>query len=388
MCRIPYEKHPIDLVCLLPSLINVVNITDSKIGRIWHLLLPAIILQSVLIGGGFATGREIVQYGARFGWAGWISGVIIFAGFSVLAIISFEFSRKFKAYDYRSFLKHLIGKGWILFDIIYFVAAVLIISVMISAAGEIMKSTLGLDYWVGVLITSVVVSILNFSGWELISRFKTIGTILLLSSYIYFSIRVIDLPIIQEQMNVPGSHSNLNILLVGLLYVGYNLGVFPASFYAVKGLKNRSDSVISGFVSGILMTVPWFLSFMAIISFYPDNSVIEAPVPWLVMLAEQGIAIKMLFGIVVGWTLIETATGLIHAFLVRIDIHLVESKKKPSNAKLHGLISLGLIGFAIILSKVGIIALVSKGYTALAWAMICVFALPLLTVGLFKIIKN
>ena len=81
------------------------------------------------------------------------------------------------------------------------------------------------------------------------------------------------------------------------------------------------------------MTVPWFLSFLAIISFYPDKSVIEAPVPWLVMLAEQGIVIKMLFGIVVGWTLIETATGLIHAFLVRIDIHLVEVGKNPTNIK-------------------------------------------------------
>jgi len=365
-----------------------VNITDYKIGRIWHLLLPAIILQSVLIGGGFATGREIVQYGARFGWAGWISGVIIFTGFSALAIISFEFSRKYNAYDYRSFLKHLIGRGWILFDIVYFIAAVLIISVMISAAGEIMKNTLGLDYWMGVVITSIIVSILNFSGWELISRFKTIGTILLLSSYIYFSIRVIDLPTIKAQINIPSNHSNLNILLAGLLYVGYNLGVYPASFYAVKGLKNRSDSVVSGIVSGILMTVPWFLSFMAIISFYPDKSVIEAPVPWLVMLAEQGITIKMLFGIVVGWTLIETATGLIHAFLVRIDIHLVEVGKNPSNSKVHGLISLGLIGFAIILSKVGIIALVAKGYTALAWAMIGIFAIPLITVGLFKIIRN
>ena len=104
------------------------------------------------------------------------------------------------------------------------------------------------------------------------------------------------------------------------------------------------------------MTVPWFLSFMAIISFYPDNAVIEAPVPWLLMLSEQGVAIKILFGIVVGWTLIETATGLIHAFLVRIDTHLVESGKRPSNAKLHGLISLGLIAFASLFPIIAVMA--------------------------------
>lgn len=38
-------------------------------------VLPGIILQSVLIGGGFATGREIVEYGAKFGSLGYCGNV-------------------------------------------------------------------------------------------------------------------------------------------------------------------------------------------------------------------------------------------------------------------------------------------------------------------------
>jgi uncharacterized membrane protein YkvI len=37
-----------------------------------RIVLPGIILQSVLIGGGYATGREIVEYGAKFGANGWV----------------------------------------------------------------------------------------------------------------------------------------------------------------------------------------------------------------------------------------------------------------------------------------------------------------------------
>jgi uncharacterized membrane protein YkvI len=37
-----------------------------------RVVLPGIILQSVLIGGGYATGREIVEYGAKFGANGWV----------------------------------------------------------------------------------------------------------------------------------------------------------------------------------------------------------------------------------------------------------------------------------------------------------------------------
>lgn len=36
-------------------------------------ILPGVLLQSVLIGGGYATGREIYSYGAKFGAMGWIS---------------------------------------------------------------------------------------------------------------------------------------------------------------------------------------------------------------------------------------------------------------------------------------------------------------------------
>ena len=74
-----------------------------------RILLPGIILQSVLVGGGFATGREIVEYGGKFGSLGWISGVFIFIGFSTMSVLSFEAARKWKVYDYKSLVRKLIN---------------------------------------------------------------------------------------------------------------------------------------------------------------------------------------------------------------------------------------------------------------------------------------
>ncbi|MDZ7649475.1 MAG: hypothetical protein U5K54_21260 [Cytophagales bacterium] len=53
-----------------------------------RIVLPGIILQSVLVGGGYATGREIVEYGAKFGATGWVSGLAIFFGFSLMSMLS------------------------------------------------------------------------------------------------------------------------------------------------------------------------------------------------------------------------------------------------------------------------------------------------------------
>lgn len=50
------------------------TLVEGPFGKI---VLPAVILQSVLIGGGYATGREIVTYGAKYGAAGWPAILVI-----------------------------------------------------------------------------------------------------------------------------------------------------------------------------------------------------------------------------------------------------------------------------------------------------------------------
>ena len=132
-------------------------------------LLPGIILQSVLIGGGYATGREIVEYGAKYGFMGWLSGLASFIGFSVMAILSFEMIRLFRLYDFKSLLKSLIGPFYRLFDIAYVMLMLIIIAVMSSATGAIVEQMTGLNYWVGVSVITVVVGILNFYGEKLIA---------------------------------------------------------------------------------------------------------------------------------------------------------------------------------------------------------------------------
>ena len=75
-------------------------------------ILPGVLLQSVLIGGGYATGREIYSYGAKFGAMGWISGLTIGIGFALFAFLTFEICRIYKVYDYKNYIKQVIGPLW------------------------------------------------------------------------------------------------------------------------------------------------------------------------------------------------------------------------------------------------------------------------------------
>ena len=365
-------------------------------GAFGRMVLPGIILQSVLIGGGFATGREIVEYGAKYGALGWLGGIGIFIGFTVMAILTFELARMYKAFDYRSLLQAVIGRFWVLFDVVYLLLAVLIIAVMASATGEILHSTLGLNYWAGVISITILVGILNFYGSGIIEKFKTFGTAALFIGYIIFSILVISntwdhaaqVFASGDTSFAGGDVSIAAILWSGILYVGYNLAVYPAALFTVKRQKTRKDTVIAGIVAGVLMTVPWFLTYVSIIGFYPSSEVLGAEVPWLQMLNGYGSWAVILFGVVVGWTLIETATGMIHAFIDRVNTHMEERKGTGLNKNQNALIAIGALVLAILFSQIGIIDLISIGYTWLAYGMIAVYAIPFLTIGVARIFKR
>ena len=361
------------------------NSISSAPSALRKLFLPGIILQSVLIGGGYATGREIVEYGGKFGAGGWISGIAIFFGFSLIAYLSMEASRFWQVYDYKSLLKKLIGQGWIAYEVVYLLLAVLIIAVMASAAGEILHQTMNLNNWVGVVLITVVVGFLNYKGEETIARLETIGSVALFIAYFIFTFSVFSSrgeAIIQTFNNWNTSYlqeaPGIGILLwTGILYVGYNLGVYPASFFTFRDIHSGRESAIAAIISGLLMTLPWFLTYFSIMAYYPDKNVLESTVPWLQMLKEFNPFLIVIFGIVVGWTLIETATGMIHAFISRIETEAIE-KGKPLQKITKAYISLAALIASLILSRVGIIDLVAKGYTIMAYAMIAVYAVPLL----------
>jgi len=234
----------------------------------------------------------------------------------------------------------------------------------------------------------VIVGFLNYKGEKFIVRFKTIGTILLFLAYILFGILVISLngQKILENIDLSiNSNPDFSLGLVvwtGILYIGYNLTVYPAAFFTVRHLVSQQDVIKASLITGLIMCLPWFLTDVALLGYYPDQSVLGASVPWLQMLSTFGSLVIIIFGVVVGWTLIETATGIIHAFIARLDNHYWELKNKGLSNRMKSWVALIALGLAVALAQFGIIDLIAIGYSAMAYGMIAVFAIPMIVWGL------
>ncbi len=109
-------------------------------------VMPGLVFQGVLIGGGYGTGREIVEYFMRFGSLGGILGLfaVTLPVWAVSLAVTFEFARLFESYDYRSLLMNLLGRFWVVFEPFYVTLLVIVLAVVGSAAGVLLRDFFGI----------------------------------------------------------------------------------------------------------------------------------------------------------------------------------------------------------------------------------------------------
>ncbi len=374
------------------------KLNDFYEGTYARYILPGVLLQSVLIGGGYATGREIFSYGAKFGAMGWISGLTIGIGFALFAFLTFEICRIYKVYDYKNFIKKIIGPLWPVMDVLTVLISIMLIAVMAAATGSIFEQV-HLPNFLGSVVIVLLCGLLNFKGKRVIEKFESVGTILLYGGYILFTIVVL----VKFGSNIPEVFANMDTSAVdgkvtvglcvwtGILYVAYNINAIPMGMFSLTRQTKRRETLISGIIAGVLMVVPWFLSYFAMMCFYGNSDIVGADVetPWVQMIlaADGGAPLIALFSIVMGWTLLETATGCIHMIIDRFDVALVEKGHERMSDGRRGIITIVTLVGALLLSRIGVVALIEQGYSILSYGFILFYLIPTLFIGGYKIIK-
>lgn len=355
------------------------------ISAVQKYLIPGLVFQSVIIGGGYGTGREIAEFFLSHGALGGLLGMLVTAVvWAVILAIAFEFARITQAYDYRSFFKALLGPVWIAFEVVYLLIVVLVLSVLGSAAGEMLSDALGLPPFIGVVLLVAAIGLLAFFGSERIKQTLAVWSVLLYLVYamiliITFSKFGGEITETLRQGEVTGRWA-----LDGVRYAAYNLIALGAVLFVLPALASRREAVCSGVIAGLIGILPGVFVYLAMLSQHPGIG--EAAVPLLSILDALGImALFVVAQIVLFGTFVETGAGLIHAINERVAVTL-EEKGRAFPALARTLLAITLLGVAIVLAAaVGIIDLIASGYGALSYAFIGLVVLPLITIGLYEI---
>ena len=347
-------------------------------------LLPGFIFQSLIIGGGYGTGRELVEF---FLHEGPISGLVNMGVatiiWSVVLAICFEFARKRKYYDYRSFISGLLGKWWFTYEILYLIGLVLVVSVMGSASGEIFNEMFDLPEIFGIIIMMTLVGIIVYYGTSLVEKVLSFWSIILYAAFAIMFISVFIMFSNDISLSFSQQSADTNWTMGGVKYAAYNIGLAPAILFCVRHFDSRKEALISGIFAGLIGMLPALVMFIAMLSQYPQ--IISETVPINIILENIGwTPFKFMFQIVLFGTFIETGVGLIHGFNERIL-----SVKPDLLDSWRAIIGIFLLLISIFFAnQIGLIGLIANGYGALTWGYWIIFVIPIITIGLKKILND
>lgn len=351
-------------------------------------LLPGFIFQSITIGGGYGTGRELVQYfllkGPLAGLGGMLVATLIW---SLVLAVTFELARISRAFDYRSFIQGLLGKGWIAYEVVYVIGLILVLSVLGSAAGELVVEMIGAPGLVGIIFMMLVVGVLAFVGSSWIEKVLSAWSFALYLVYIFIVILFLSRygDAISNALGMEGGEGNW--FVGGLEYAAYNIGVLPAILFVARHFEKRQEAFLSGFIGGFIAMIPGLFIYLAMLSHYP--SITSEAIPANFLMGQINMPwFQLVFQVVLFGTLIETGVGLIHGFNERIS-GMYKERGKQLSGLYRVIIAQVLLGLAIFIADaVGLIALIDKGYGWLTWGYWLVFLIPVLTIGVFRIWKH
>lgn len=343
-------------------------------------LLPGFMFQSVVIAGGYGTGRELAEFFlARGPVGGLLAMAVSTAVWSAVCIAAYEFARVFGVFEYRAFFRRLLGPAWVLFEVLYVTMMLLVLAVIAAAAGAILHETFGFPHFVGVAGIMTLVGLLVFGGNDVIEKALSGWSGVLYAVYLIFFVWCVVRfgPSIQDAF--AGGIVEGRWFLGGLEYAGYNLGVLPAVLLTVRYHKSRKDSVVAGLLTGPIAMIPALLFFVAIAGEYP--AVVGDEVPVNRMLERIGSRpFQIVFQVMLFGTLVETGAGMIHALNERVAGAAAERGVVLSTLARVAFAG-GLLLLGALIAQFGLTALVAQGYGYITYGWWAVFIVPVLTWG-------
>lgn len=340
---------------------------------------------SVVIGGGYATGRELVEFFMPAGPVGGLLGMLVTAtAWSLVFALSLELARVTRSFEYRSFFRHLLGPGWVLFEAAYLALLLLILAVLGAASGEIVAHETGIAVWIGTVLFMACIAVLVYAGASAIERFLSAWGVVLGCAYVIFFATVLSSFDDSIAATLQGPEPvRSGWVTGGLMYASYNLVTAPALLFCARYQQCRRESLLAGALAGPVAILPGVLFFVAMLARYPE--IAAAPVPLQVMLdALDRPLLAAFMQIAIFGTLVQTAIGVLHGFNERVLGARASVRTEARGLRLA--ISLGLCVLAIVLAtRIGLIDLIAKGYGFLSWVILAVYVVPLLIVGTWRL---
>ncbi len=271
-----------------------------------NLLKISAIYLGTVIGAGFASGQEIMQFFVRFSWRGMVGCIVAGFMFCALGALILSKSHSLSEKTYRNYLKMVFPRSVAGFlALITEIFLCVSFCVMLSGAGAFCEQRLSMSPSIGILITAGI-CLLVFSGdLKGLSLLNLILTPVMIFGSLYVSIYVVingGQPAWLPQINSHGK-----FLPYALFYVGYNMLTAAAVLVPVSAIcESKRQAAWGGALGGALLTLMMVFCTLALFVMQENAS---GALPMLFLAEQSGAFAYILYSAVLYMAMLTTAVS-------------------------------------------------------------------------------
>ncbi|MCY0888190.1 MAG: hypothetical protein OWQ59_06990 [Alicyclobacillaceae bacterium] len=323
----------------------------------WRSLQVACVYVGTVVGAGFASGREIDQFFARFGVPAYAmicftTLLLAFFGYRML-----RFGRILQATSFRDATSQMFGKyGSILVDILYLFMMYGLTVAMLAGSGELFSERFGAPYFMGVIAVAAVTFLTVRRGINGLLRANVVIVPTMILFVLYAGVVTLRhhswSDAWQSALRIP-PHSFLSSVLSGVLYAGLNVGLsigvlVPLGTVAKSTRELQLGALFGATALGLMLSVVTFILFA-----YGPAALLHA-LPMAYIATRIGPWFQIAFPLVL---LAEIYSTLVS------NLYAISSLVKREQGR-RDMVLLACLVTAGVLSSVGFRSVVAYGYTA------------------------
>ena len=341
-------------------------------------------------GGGFASGAQIYSYYVRYGIWSLFLPLFAMAYNGVFFAYCLYFARKHEVYDYRSYNNAFYGRFAPLFsnlfELLYLCVMCVAPAVAFSTGGATLSTLTGLPYLLCTFVIGAFIFVVSVFGTDLVRKVASVLSICIIAGLL-----IVYVPNIIAGAGKIGDTVNAmktaDLPFGKALYAAFLYGTFQLANVAVfvqhaKSFEKPQDAGKSMAVGAVLNALLMIMVVFGIMTVYQNPEMSQQSVPTLFMV-QQGVGSKFmtpLISVLIILGAVSTAVNMVAAMVKRIHAGLAERSSRTETAgKISSTQILAALACCIadfLIAQLGLLTLIQKAYSFLAYLAIPVILVP------------
>lgn len=276
----------------------------------------------IIVGAGFASGQEILQFFSSFGYIGIAGSIVAAALFAFLGMNLTQLGSRLQTTSHKDVIYHICGRylgAFVDIIITFFLFGVTV--VMFSGAGAIFEEQFGLPAVVGGLFMAVVtVATVTLNVQKVIGLISSVTPFLLIMvvviagySLFHFDPSSLDM----ETAVAKTSPAASNWIMGALLYVSYNIAAGVAMITVIGGtVKDQKVAGRGGIIGGLGLGLLILLINISMLT--QMDKIADVAMPMITLSNAMHPVVGYIMAIVLIGMIYNTAVAMLYAFSARV----------------------------------------------------------------------